>query len=325
MTVTNLHPDLDHQGRDPATEQWLDERHVEWRYDPAIPVDTIDQAASLANQARLEALDPDTVDRYTADMQAGHVFPPVVAHQRTTRTRKLVLVGGNHRLAAARAAGLTTLPGYIITAEPETVLVLTYEDNRRHGLPPSDAERVAQAIHLIDTGNYTQEAAAAIVGIPAPKISQARSIVKADRRATDLGLGPSFCSMPKQSRYALGQLRSDPVFEQAARLASSAGMTTAAVADLVRTLNTAASDEAALMVIGGELEERRTQIQRKGGGTKTKTSANAKTRLSGALVAIQFSKPSEVAAACATDTARAELKKRCRDAALQLHEISKAL
>lgn len=109
-------------------------------------------------------------------------FPPIVCHQRTTRTRKLVLIGGNHRTIAARQAGLTTLPGYIVEAEPETIVTLTYEDNRRHGLPPSDAERVAQAIHLIDTGNYTQEQAAALVGIPAPKLLD-RAVAQAETDA----------------------------------------------------------------------------------------------------------------------------------------------
>lgn len=310
--------------RDPRIEAWLNERHTTWTWDPNIPLDTIDQAASLANQARLEALDPDVVDRYTADMARGDQFPPIVVHQRSARTKKLTVIGGNHRTTAARNAGITHLPGYVVVAEPETVVTLTYEDNRRHGLPPSDAERVAQAIHLIDTGNYTQEQAAALVGIPAPKISQARSIVKADRRATDLGVGPTFTSLPKQARYHLGQVRSDPVFEQAARLAADAGMTVAAVADLVGTLKTAASDEAALTILGGELEDRRGDIQRKGGGTG-KTKATARTRLSAALVTIQFTKPSEVAAACATNQQRTELAKRLREAAIQLMAIAKGL
>lgn len=313
--------------RDPRIEAWLDERHTTWHWNPTIPIDTIDQAASLANQARLEALDPDVVDRYAADMARGDQFPPIVAHRRSTRSRRLVLIGGNHRLAAAHQAGLTTLPGYIVEAEPETVVTLTYEDNRRHGLPPSDAERVAQAIHLIDTGNYTQEAAAALVGIPAPKISTARSIVKADRRATDMGLGPTFTSMPKSARYQLGQLRSDPVFDQAARLAADAGMTVTAISELVSSLTRAGSDQAALEIIGTEQEVRRTDIQNRGGrsgGGKRVVSARA--QLAGALSKILYeTSPAEVAAACATGQQRADLNKQIKAAATKLFEISKAL
>lgn len=324
MTVTQLHPDHTDEGRDPRIEAWLTDRHTTWQYNPTIGLDTIDTAASLANQARLEPLDPDVVDRYTADMGRGDQFPPIVTHQRTTRTRKLTLIGGNHRVTAARNAGLTTLPGYIVQAEPETVVTLTYEDNRRHGLPPTETERIAQAIHLIDTGNYTQEAAAALVGVPAPKISIARSIAKADRRAVALGLGPTFTALPKQARYQLGQVRSDPVFEQAARLAADAGMTVATVTTLTAALKDAPSDQAALTIIGAELEDRRTDIQKKGGGTG-KTKATARTRLSGALVTIQFTKPAEVAAACATPQQRTELAARLKTAAAQLFEIAKEL
>lgn len=324
MTATDITAgDLD---RDPRIEAWLDERHTTWEWQPAIPLDDIDQAASLANQARLEALDEETVDRYAADMARGDQFPPIIAHRRTPRARKLVLVGGNHRHAAAIAAGRQALPGYIVDAEPEMILTLTYEDNRRHGMPPSDAERVAQAIHLIDTGNYTQEQAAALVGVAAPKISQARSIVKADRRAVDLGLGPTFTSMPKSARYQLGQLRSDPVFEAAARLAVDAGMSVANVSDLVTTLNRAGSDQAALEVIGTEQEVRRTDIQKRGGGAGRRRTVSARAQLGGALSKILYeTSPAEVAAACATSQQRDDLQRQLKNAIAKLTEISKAL
>src|SRR5689334_10226051 len=98
----DIHPIDSGTGRRPDVEAWLAERHVPYTFDPALEVGSVDQVASLANQARLEPLDPDVVERYAADMARGDHFPPVLARQ---QGKKIVLLGGNHRLAAARDAG----------------------------------------------------------------------------------------------------------------------------------------------------------------------------------------------------------------------------
>jgi ParB-like chromosome segregation protein Spo0J len=251
-------------------EAWLTERSVQWEFNPTLPLDRVDRARSLTNQARLEPLNQEVVDRYTADMNRGDQFPPVIALDAGGRG-KLRLLGGNHRLWAHVAAGHKTLPAYVVKAEPEMAMRLTYEDNRRHGLPPSDDERIIQAIHLIDTG-WTQEAAAACVGVPSPRISQERTMIKAARRAKDLGLDiDAFNALQRNARYHLGRLRSDPVFVEASALAIKARMSVDQVKELCTRLQDAKSDNDAMQVIGLEEESLRDRIQRTGGGKAKRT------------------------------------------------------
>jgi hypothetical protein len=258
--------------RHPDIEKWLTDRHVTFEHQPAMPLGDVDQVASLANQARLEPLDPEVVDRYAADMRRGDTFPPIVVLRRPRKGH--VIVGGNHRWHAAKEAGLDTLPAYLIDAEGEMVLRLTYEDNRRHGLPPSEAERIAQAVHLIDNG-WTAKAAAACVGVSEPRISIERSTRKAARRADHLGVDRRFHTLPKSTRYALGAIRSDPVFTEATRLVLDANMSVTETQRLTKAIDGTSSDTAALQLIGSELEEHRTRIQTGAGQTRSKVTARS--------------------------------------------------
>lgn len=128
--------------RDASIEAWLDERKLTYEYNETLPLSRIDRAASLSNQARLEPLDEEVVERYAADMERGDIFPPLVARR---SGRKLILIGGNHRTTAATRANLVSFPVYIVDVDAEGATALTYEDNRRHGLPPSEEERLLQA------------------------------------------------------------------------------------------------------------------------------------------------------------------------------------
>lgn len=306
--------------RDPAIESWLTERHVTFDFDPGLALDAIDQTASLANQARLEPLDTEVVDRYSADMRRGDTFPPIVVLRRARKGH--VIIGGNHRWHAARAADLLTLPAYVVDAEGEMVLRLTYEDNRRHGLPPTEAERITQAVHLIDNG-WTAKAAAACVGVPEPRISVERSTRKASRRADGLGVDRRFHTLPKSTRYALGKVRSDPVFTEAARLVLDAGMSVAETQRLTSAIDDAASDNDALQLIGSELEEHRTRIQKGGGQSRSKVTARA--MLSRSILAITGLDITEVAASTPNADVAKTVRKQMADAVEHLDRIQKAL
>jgi len=301
-------------------ESWLDDRHVTWDFDPTLALDAVDQTASLANQARLEPIDPEVVERYTADMRRGDQFPPIVVLRRLRKGH--VIIGGNHRWHAAKAAGLDHLPAYLVDAEGEMVLRLTYEDNRRHGLPPTQAERVAQAVHLVDNG-WTAKAAAACVGVTEPAISRERTIRKADRRAHALSVDRSFHALPKATRYALGSLRSDPVFAEASKLALDAHMSAAEAQRLVKAIDSTGSDVDAMTLIGSEIEEHRSRIQKGAGGKSTKATARA--ALSRALWGVLGCEVAEVVASTPNADVARTVRKQMRDAVEHLDRIQKAL
>lgn len=309
MTVTQLHPDLDTDGADRRTEAWLDSLHVYWELHD-LELGDIDQQASLANQARLHALDNDVVDRYTADMQRGDQFPPLLALKRARR--KPMLLGGNHRYTAAIKAKRKTIGVYLIEAEPEMATRLMYEDNRRHGLPPSEDERVAQAVHLIDTG-WTLENAAQCVGTTVSRVQSARDCARADRRARTLNI-EGFAGLPRTTRARLASVRSDPAFAEASKVVIAAGLSGEQLQTLIKKVNDCRSDQAALKIVKVELDSLRSHIQRKAGsGDPSRQRSTARTRMLTAIGHLGACDPAEVAAGCSTKDQAASLGRQLLD------------
>lgn len=299
-------------------EAWLDERHVQWEFVEALPVDQIDQVASLGNQARLEPLSEEVVDRYAADMERGDKFPPIVARR---HGRRLVLVGGNHRTAAARRAQIQHLAAYVITVEPEMAVRLTYEDNRRHGLPPSEEERLHQAVHLVNNG-YSQVQAAELAGVSVPKVNNAIGLARANQRASTMGVR-GWDRLPKSVRTRIQNVHSDPVFAAAAQLAADTAMTQPDADKLIVRLNATRSEAAALQVVDEETTRRAGDVGKTAGGVIRK--ATARTKLLGAITTATSLTPGAVAQACATPDQRDALKKQVTSAIRALETIAKEL
>lgn len=251
---------------DPKIEAMLTEHHVTFTFDPAFPLARIDVTRSLQNQARVgDALDDDTVETYVASYKRGDTFPPLIANKPTPGSRKRVLVGGNHRIAAAIRAGRTIHGCYLIEAEPETALLLSYIDNSRHGRPPSKKERLAQAAHLVDTG-YQNRQAAAICGVLEPELSNWRTAAKSGRRASELGVALAWDGIgATQTRLHLSGIQMDGPFTEAVALVAAAQMSATDTKRLVDNLRKAGSEEQQLQVIGAELEERRSDLQHRAG------------------------------------------------------------
>lgn len=307
--------------RQAATETWLDTLNLDWTYEPDLDLTRVDEKASRSNQARLEALNEDVVDRYTADYERGDPFPPLLAFRRA-RSPKVVLIGGNHRHAAATAAGHTTHPAYLIAPglDDHTLIRLAYEDNRRHGHAPSNDERVAQALHLIDSG-LAQTEAGALVGLSRSRLQWAINAIEADRRARRLDVPPTFELLPKSTRSRLSALRSDPVFAQAATLAADAKLTTTEVFELVSELNATTSDAAALTALAAHQEQLEDRIRRTNlGADPKKDPAPAVTTLNRALFHIADLEPAHIDAQL-TALARDSLPERLLAGARRLKAI----
>jgi hypothetical protein len=305
-----------------STERWFAELGVTHTYEPVIDLDLIDDQASLRNQARFEPIHPDVVDRYAEDMRRGDTFPPVIARRR--RNGQLIILGGNHRVAAAREAR-TPLSAWVVECSDEMALRICLEDNRRHGLPPSDTERIAQAIHLIALG-WTQQAAAAVVGVHPNKVSRARGEAAAGERVRTLHIKGDWDGLPSSSKSRLSALRSDPVFAAATQLVLDAGVNAEGVYELVTKLNSMRSDNDALEVVAADRVKLAEQIDGKKTGrtTTVRQPPSPRAQLLDALTRIRFIDPHDVAAATLPDQ-RQDVFKRLRLATEQLIAIDKAL
>lgn len=321
--MTSTEPRTGEPTRRADIEAWLTERAVSFHFEPDLPISKIDRNKSLLNQARLEPIDQEVVDRYADDMRRGDEFPPVIAHDHGGRA-KPSLIGGNHRLIAATQAGRKTIAAYVVTAEPETALQLTYEDNRRHGLPPSETERIVQGIHLLEIG-WSQEQAAATVGVTSTRLSQERTMYKATMRAKELGIDMAgFNSLPRWSRYALGRLRSDPVFIEATSLALRARLTVDEVKDLAARLQETRSDADAMSVLGLEAEEMQARIQKTSGG-RIRQKRTARAVAAGAMRDLLNRDPEAIVASIPTEAARDTMRKDVDATIGHLEALRKAL
>lgn len=297
MTTTDPATTTD-TGRDLATEQWLTDLAIPYTYDPAVPLARIDIDGGLRNQARAEPLDPDTVERYVAAMTNGDQFPPIILRRRG-RSRHLPL-GGNHRLAAHTVTKHDTAPAYLIDVDDTVVPVVMYRDNATHGNAPSSDERCRQAIHLIEACGYTQQAAAAAVGVPAPAVSTAQTRAAGSRRAHELGVGSLYDMLPAGHQSRLATIAGDDPFTEAVRLTRSAGLTQPDVAALVKRIKGSRSEAAALALIGAESEDRRAARQQTAArsGQRRRAVSTPYTTMMGALRVLGALRPADVAASC---------------------------
>ena len=325
MTTTT--PDLDAAGRDHRVEAWLDSLHIPWTYTADQPIDRIDLKAGLRNQARTDAIDPEIVERYEAALTDGAVFPPVLLRRINPR-RKLIPLGGNHRLAAHTNQHRTTITAYIVDVDDQVAPLLAYGDNAHHGQPPTRTERVAQAVHLIEACGLTQANAAAAVGLPAPVISKAQTAAAGSRRAHDLDVGTLYDTLPAGHRERLATIPADAVFAAATRLTKLAALTQPDTGDLVKRVKAARSEKTALALVDAELEDRRADMQATAARSGQRTRRDPDTayttlrRLTSRLDVLQ---PSEVAASCPTAEAARDTRTRVKETARRLMEIDKRL
>jgi hypothetical protein len=305
-----------------ATAAWLAELQIPFEYVEDLDLARVDVKASLRNQARFQALDDDVVERYAEDMARGDVFPPIIA-RRVGRSGLLVVLGGNHRFAAAHKAR-APLAAYLIGCSDEVALRIAYEDNRRHGLPASDEERIAHATHLMAIG-WTLTAAATAVGVSVGKVQRSQQSVAANGRATELGV-KGFDALPQSTRWRLAAITSDPVFTAAAQLVVDAGLTTTEAFELVTPCNAARSEAAALALVDDARRAALDRVQLKAAGRTAgpRAPTTARVKLQRALTEISILRPADVAASTLPDQ-RADLHARVKAVALLLMDIDNAI
>lgn len=307
--------------RIPELEVWLDERSVPWKLVPAFDVAGIDYAAGLDNQARLRPLDDEVVERYTADMVAGAVFPAIVL--RVVQDGDPSPLGGNHRLAAARAARRPVVAAYSVGPMDDlTAQLLALEDNRRHGLPLTDEERLYHAVELSRTA-FRQEEAASIAGIPVSKLRLQLQANKAAGRAMKHSLDGWF-ELSTTSRARLAGIGDDRVFVKASRAVVAGHVPSVQVNDFVKRIHAAPGTAEACSLIEDIVMSARKTVRRTGGRPPSAIT-HARIRLLGDLDAVMRFQPDVVAADCASDLDRKRVSEQCKAAARHLMIIEKEL
>jgi hypothetical protein len=301
-------------------EAWFDQHRITWTLDPDVPVADIDALAGLANQARLSPLDEDVVDRYAADMHAGAHFPPIVVRR---HRRKLIPVGGNHRTAAARRAGIPTLAAYIVTSlTDDQVHLLAIEDNRRHGLPLSDDERLYHAIQLVNAGRMVTEAAN-ICGLAPNKVQRQLDANRGAARAIRLEVD-GWLNLSTTNRAKCSSVRDDRLFARLVPLIASGAIPSQEVPDIVARLNGAELGRHADELLDALEDDAQNRTRRTTGHPVSKMRAPA-TRLVHDLDGILSYEPDAVARDCHSPEQKLRVANQIKVTARRLMAIEKEL
>lgn len=254
----------DSPARRPEIERLLDDYLVKWEFVEALPLADIDEKRSFANQARVDQpIQSDLVETYVEAKKNGDVFPAIVVHR---DGRKLVNVDGNHRYAADKKVGNTTVPAYVIEAKAETVRILMTLLNVIHGRALSDQEKLWHAFFLIDSGT-PQEKAARVLHLPLTRLRSAWALETANRRSRDVGLNRKAWSELNQStRVRLSSLSTDAAFRDLFDLTVKATLKGDEVSRMVTELNRIRSEEEQLKFIAAEAAAIRDRVQASAGG-----------------------------------------------------------
>lgn len=317
-------------GRRPDIEKELTEKYaVDWLYRPAVPLSQFDVEKSLHNQARFEPVDEKTVELYAEAVRRGDDFPAVLAYKPTARGR-LVMIDGNHRLSAhIRADRPVNVYEVDRKTDPRTVALMTFAFNTRHGRPTTEAERLSQAIYLVDNGSSMDHAAAA-VSIPVKHLKRAMARSAADTRADEVGLRRNeWDSLGATVKARLSNIATDEGFGDAAKLAFAAKLDANEVFELVALVNTTRSGQRQRAIVSKQRELHKERIQAAAGGllgTADRRALGPKQRLNMAL-GQAFALPEDDAQIVSMYAApeRNDAAKRIMEASERLARIASAL
>lgn len=251
-----------------------DKYHVDYTIQAGVDPADIDLDASLANQARLfEPVNEETVQQYQDAIERGDVFPGIIAYRPGRKVAApLVIIDGNHRALAYKRAGKPIPVVYEVdrSTRRQTISVMTYAFNARHGRGLKEAEAVHHALWLIKNG-ASQTDAASTVNLRMAVLRKALAKATADDRAREVGIDPRFWdSLPDTSRARLTSITTDEGFHGAAELVAKAGLNVGEIMELVQTLNSGSNKSAIKQrrIIEAETERYRDRIQGSAGGIK---------------------------------------------------------
>ena len=255
------------ENRNQQTENWLDERGLKggYAYEQDMPLSAFDFEESQRNQARNKAIDPDLKDRYVIAWKNGETFPPVIAHN---LNGKLIIVDGNHRLAAAEEAGVTEIDTYIIhRASDNNIISLTYEANVRHGQATAEPERVRHAVRMVRRG-AKPSVAARNMNVSVSKVTNLVREMEAEDRISELNINiKDWNELHVKIRLKLHSIALNDVFREAYKLTRAASLSQNQVNQLVQAiLDNADSVAKQIQVIEEAWEQHREQIDEHAGG-----------------------------------------------------------
>lgn len=305
------------------TAAWLDSHGVTYRGPVRIPLDRINKRESRNNQARREAIDPETVERYAMARRRGEVLPPIVV--RVAGGGKVTIVSGNHREAGEAKAGGTEIMAYVLAGDTPTEMIalLTVEANARHG-KAVDASWRHEEVSMLSGLGFSQEQIAAATASTEAWVQDSLRLRRTDNRALDLKVR-GWMELTPTARRELSKLHSDPVFVEASRLVVDTEMGSGApLRELIAQLRALRSDQEQLDLVHRVYQARVAERKLKADTGRSRL-PSYRTSVGTAIGKVLAIDPGRIPGHYTTPTEMAELRRRCEDAASRLFEVIEVL
>lgn len=264
---------------DSRVEQFLQQHGVKYAKKTMIPIEMIDERASIGIQARDVPTVKDAVDRYATALRNNEYLPPIIVFPVGNKVR---IISGNNRHGAHKRVGSRFIPGYVIDAgtSSEMIQLLTVAANRENAESVSLRWRKVQAVGLIGIG-YTAEVACEAAGITTTQLTEYRALVNADAKAKKHGVR-GFGDLSETARIAIGRVQLDSVFYQAARAAVEFKVDSDTAKRLLREVKALSSESeqlAYVLAFGDEQREKRALEGANDGKKKSASVSSPKTAL----------------------------------------------
>lgn len=253
-------------GRDLGVEAWiksfgLSDAQILFRR--RVRLDEIDVETSLRNQARLgERLDRTHVETLALSIMDGAVMPPLICWE---GKRGLVVIDGNHRVAAFKEAGVAAIDLYVVMTHDQTLIdLMTRTCNAATGGKPVETDqKYQQGLLLLAQGHSTEEVARRM-RLKRSTLTDKKREQDAGRRLKDAGV-KNWSTLPSSTIGRLATLQSDVTLKNAAELIIEAKMALDAATDLIHRVRDAGSEAKADEIIDAErraYQEKLAQVQR---------------------------------------------------------------
>lgn len=222
------------------TERWLKSEGVGFTYYAQLDIDTIDQVRSRDNQARFIPIDERLVDEYVRAKRDGAQFPALVGYR--NGTGKVVLIDGNHRLAADKVIGVAFTDIYLVDSKDRLVLErLTRSANMQNGWRPSRQEVIAHIKHLVRHYGQSVTGVAKTFGVAYETANCWIQEEDVTDRLIELGHDPRGV-VPTNLRRLHSLIKHDTLLWSVFDLMRSAKLTVSESDDLITAINAKTSD-----------------------------------------------------------------------------------
>lgn len=253
------------------SERILNARNIDWEIGE-IPLSSIDFARSLMFNPREDAggLSEYWVETYAQAYKNKEELPPIIVMRSAGSSKKLLVLSGNHRVAAANKAGRKTLPGYTIDHLPDHLRIdVITEANRTVGYGLTETQRIEAALHHVRFGSTAAEAARR-VGADEGRVRRQMAQAVADQRLQKTT--SRWTQIEKNSRVRLGSVSSDDLYKKCVDLTLAAHLGGNEINALIRDVNKAKTDKQREDVIASMWDVYRIRIET--GGKKAPKTAS---------------------------------------------------